>query len=50
MQLFFGFLARPGLAQKLLVAAVALLFFGQLTLYWTLLRWESGRKSFSKPR
>ncbi|NLC53590.1 MAG: LCP family protein [Firmicutes bacterium] len=47
MQLFFGFpKARPGLAQKLLVAAVALLFFGQLTLYWTLLRWESGTEKF----
>lgn len=47
MQLFFGSpKTRPGPAQKLLVAAVALLFFGQLTLYWTLHRWQSGVEKF----
>lgn len=43
MQLFAGSLkARPGLVQKLLVAAVAVFFLGQLTLYWTVQRWQTG--------
>ena len=47
MQLFTGSpKARPGLAPKLLVVAVALLFLGQLTLYWTLQRWQNGTEKF----
>jgi LCP family protein required for cell wall assembly len=34
--------ARPRLAQKILVAAVAVLFLGQLTLFLTLERWREG--------
>ena len=43
MQPFIGSLkVRPCLAQKLLVAAVAVLFLGQFTLYLTVRRWEKG--------
>lgn len=40
--------ARPRLAQKLLVAAVAVLFFGLLTLYLTVERWQDGAKKVSQ--
>ncbi|NLM37465.1 MAG: LCP family protein [Firmicutes bacterium] len=46
MQLFSDPKARPGLAQKLVVAAVALIFFGQLTLYLTWQRWRNGMEKF----
>ncbi|HBR29978.1 MAG TPA: hypothetical protein DD789_11150 [Firmicutes bacterium] len=43
MQPFIGSLkARPRLTQKVLVAAVVVLFLGHLTLYLTMQRWESG--------
>ncbi|HHT48471.1 MAG TPA: LCP family protein [Firmicutes bacterium] len=43
MQPFVGSVkARPRLAQKILVAAVAVLFLGQLTLFLTLERWREG--------
>ncbi len=50
MQPFAGSLkARPRLAQKLLVAAVAVLFFGQLTVYLTLERWQDGVNKVQTP-
>ncbi|HHW12579.1 MAG TPA: LCP family protein [Firmicutes bacterium] len=46
MQLFSDPKARPGLAQKLVVTAVAVIFFGQLTLYLTSRRWLNGTEKF----
>ena len=40
--------ARPRLAQKLLLAAVMVLFCGELTLYLTLARWQEGIKRVSQ--